>query len=43
MAQAKVFIGDQPYKVKYKVFFVDKPYQEKNATLIVNGKLVKNE
>jgi hypothetical protein len=43
MAQAKVFIVDQPYKAKYKVYFVDQPYQEKNAAIIAGGKLVKNE
>lgn len=43
MAQAKVFIVDQPYKAKYKVYFVDQPYQEKNAQIIAGGKLVKNE
>jgi len=43
MAQAKVFIVDQPYKAKYKVYFVDQPFQEKNSAIIAGGKLVKYE
>jgi hypothetical protein len=43
MAQAKVFVVDQPYKAKYKVYFVEQPYQEKNTAIIYGGRLVKNE
>ena len=43
MAQAKVFVIDQPYKAKYKVYFVDQSYQEKNAAIIAGGKLANNE
>jgi hypothetical protein len=43
MARAKVCIVDHDYKADYKVFFADQPNKEKNAQIILHGKLVDHD
>lgn len=40
---AKVWITSSKYEADYKVYFVDNRFQEKNASIIVGGKLVSSK